>query len=239
MVRLVAKGDPDIVCLQELPVWALERLEAWSGMRAFTAVTMPALGGRLGRRVTELDPRRVRSALSGQANAILLNPAFAIPDEQTRCRLNPAMFRRTEAARLGLPVSTRLAWGRNRRVVQAVRIADQGSSALVANVHLTSSTDSRLADAELMRAVGFVGQLGEADGGLLLCGDLNLTSASSVALRGLARDGFSAPGPGIDHILGLGLTPARGPEPWPERRRRLGDVLLSDHAPVEAEMIRP
>jgi hypothetical protein len=33
------------------------------------------------------------------------------------------------------------------------------------------------------------------------------------------------------------LQTVRGPEPWPDERRRLRSGLLSDHAPVEAAMI--
>jgi len=45
MVRLVTGDDPDVVCLQEVPVWALRRLEGWSDMAAFGAVAArPRLG---------------------------------------------------------------------------------------------------------------------------------------------------------------------------------------------------
>ena len=35
-----------MVAFQEVPVWALDRLEAWSGMTAVRAVAMRPLGGR-------------------------------------------------------------------------------------------------------------------------------------------------------------------------------------------------
>ena len=38
MVELVTADGPGIVCLQEVPVWALRHLEAWSGMRALGAI---------------------------------------------------------------------------------------------------------------------------------------------------------------------------------------------------------
>src|SRR4029078_10400187 len=38
MIELVTHDRPDVVCLQELPVWALGHLEDWSGMHATTAV---------------------------------------------------------------------------------------------------------------------------------------------------------------------------------------------------------
>ena len=46
--------------------------------------------------------------------------------------------------------------------------------------------------------------------------------------------GFSEPIDGIDQALVRGLEFERGPEAWPEARRRVGGELLSDHAPVEA-----
>jgi endonuclease/exonuclease/phosphatase family metal-dependent hydrolase len=71
MVELVTGDGPDVVCLQELPVWALGRLEGWSGMHATTAVArrpLLPLGARL---VTDLHHGLLRSALTGEADAIL------------------------------------------------------------------------------------------------------------------------------------------------------------------------
>lgn len=71
-IDLVTRDRPALVCLQEVPVWAISRLEQWSGMRASAAVTAPALGGPLAQRLTALDPDRLRSALAGRANAVLV-----------------------------------------------------------------------------------------------------------------------------------------------------------------------
>ena len=71
----------------------------------------------------------------------------------------------------------------------------------------------------------------------MLAGDFNLTVASSVVLPELRDWGFSEAAGGIDHVLGRGLSLVRGPTAWPEERRRRGELLLSDHAPVEAEMM--
>jgi endonuclease/exonuclease/phosphatase family metal-dependent hydrolase len=38
MIELVTRDRPDVVCLQEVPVWSLARLSAWSGMHAVGAV---------------------------------------------------------------------------------------------------------------------------------------------------------------------------------------------------------
>jgi endonuclease/exonuclease/phosphatase family metal-dependent hydrolase len=66
----------------------------------------------------------------------------------------------------------------------------------------------------------------------VLAGDFNLQAGPSRAIADLTGWGFSAPGPGIDHVLVRGV--ASGPEqPWPEERRRIAGMLVSDHAPVE------
>ncbi len=236
MVRLVSSGAPDVVCLQEVPVWALRQLPAWSGMAALAAVTMPALGGPLARGLTDLDPRRLRSALTGQANAVLVSVRLSATAHQ-KLPLNPRRFRRRETARLALPLSTRLGWARNRRVAQVLRVGDGEVSAVVVNLHLTTSPDSRPADAELLRAATYAEGYASPGEPIVIAGDLNLTAASSLTLRELGSWGFSAAAAGIDHVLVRGWTIVRGPEPWPDDRRRLGESLLSDHAPVEAEMM--
>lgn len=238
-VGLAAAGDPDVVCLQELPVWALARLEEWSGMAAVGAVAAPPRLGPLrwpavaGRAVTALDHGLLRSAFTGQANAILVARRHRILESRTLV-LNPRGFRRAQARWLGLDLVGRLAWTKERRVCQAVRIASPGGeTVLVANLHATSyAADERLADAELRRAAAFLEALAEPGETLFLCGDANVLPQRSSAIRDLVEEGFSRPAPGIDQVLVRGL-PAGSPTAWPEVRRRLGGHLLSDHAPVE------
>jgi endonuclease/exonuclease/phosphatase family metal-dependent hydrolase len=237
MIRLAVEGRPDVVCLQEVPVWALPELEAWSGMAAAGAVAMRSVGGQLGRRLTDLDPMRLRSALTGQANAVLVARRLAVSGKPEVLVLNPRSFRRREAARQGLPASMWARWARNRRVAQVLRVTADAESAVFVNLHLTSLPDSRPADAELLRAATYAEGFAAPSEPLVLAGDLNLSLASSATLRELGRWGFSPPGAGIDHILARGFSLVRGPEAWPSERRRLGALLLSDHAPVEAEMI--
>jgi endonuclease/exonuclease/phosphatase family metal-dependent hydrolase len=131
----------------------------------------------------------------------------------------------------------RLAWARERRVVQAVRLAAaDGRVFLVANMHCTSYPDRRLAQAELLRAAWFATSTAEAGDVVVLAGDFNL-GAATPALRELTSEewGFSAAGPGIDHVLvrGAQSSPVRA---WAPARRCLDDILLSDHAPVEVEV---
>lgn len=90
MVQLIAAGDPDVVCLQEVPVWAFGHLERWSGMHVVAAVgAQPLLrSAELGRWVTELDHGLLRSAVTGEGLATLVAPRHAFAEE-TRDRVGP------------------------------------------------------------------------------------------------------------------------------------------------------
>jgi endonuclease/exonuclease/phosphatase family metal-dependent hydrolase len=79
MVELVTRDRPDVVCLQELPVWALQHLERWSGMHASGAVARRPLLPVGARAITELHNGLLRSAVTGEADAILTSaPARAL-----------------------------------------------------------------------------------------------------------------------------------------------------------------
>ena len=81
VVRLACADRPDVLCLQELPLWSLPQLGRWSGMHAFIARTRRApLGALAGRALTATHYGVVRSAFSGQANAILVAPEQAAED---------------------------------------------------------------------------------------------------------------------------------------------------------------
>jgi endonuclease/exonuclease/phosphatase family metal-dependent hydrolase len=85
MVRYAVADGPDVVCLQEVPVWALRKLEEWSGMQAVGEVARaPRLGSEeLGRRLTKLHHGILRSAFTGEGDAILVAPRFAVSHERT------------------------------------------------------------------------------------------------------------------------------------------------------------
>jgi endonuclease/exonuclease/phosphatase family metal-dependent hydrolase len=112
MVRLVTGDAPDVVCLQELPVWALRHLERWSGMRHVAAVARRPRLPVLGRWLTELDNGLFRSAFTGEADAILAARRFRLGDARTAV-----------VSEAGL-----------RRIVHGVRL-DGGI--FVANAHIT------------------------------------------------------------------------------------------------------
>jgi endonuclease/exonuclease/phosphatase family metal-dependent hydrolase len=232
MIRLATEDRPDVLVLQEVPVWALAELGAWSGMTIVGDVAQrPRLGplpltAGLGRALTELDPGRLRSAFSGQGNAILVGTSHEIAERDV-LTLNPASFRRAEARALGLDLVTRLAWAKERRICQVVRLA---GGVVIANLHATGSLgDPRIGAAEVRRAAASA----EAEAGpgdvLVVAGDFNCEAAH------WALQGYSEPGPGIDHIAVRGAIPS-AIRVWPDARRRLDGMLLSDHAPIELDL---
>jgi endonuclease/exonuclease/phosphatase family metal-dependent hydrolase len=210
MVRLITADAPDVVALQEVPLWAATRLNDWSGMQVSWAQTMPARLGPLGRFVTDRDPVRFRSSLTGQANALLANPHFEL-GRHRRIVLNPE-----------LSLVSRLAGTGQRRVCHSLEVEVGGERVVLANLHASNDPDVGVVTAEVDRALAFL----EDAGCCILCGDFNAPRP--------AVEGFSPPIDGIDQILVRGLEVATGPEAWPEARRRAGGIVLSDHAPVEA-----
>jgi endonuclease/exonuclease/phosphatase family metal-dependent hydrolase len=240
MLELATADGPDVLCLQEVPVWALERLGGWSGMKVFEAVAAPPRIGPLpstaaiGRRLTDLNAGRLRSAFSGQANAVLLAPAHR-GERAGQIVLNARRFRRAQGRWLGLDLVARLAWAKERRVAHAVRVRfAEGRAALVANFHATGSPDKRIPDAEMLRAAWFADALTEPGELCVLAGDFNVRPAISRTLLDLcgAEWGFSEPSPGLDHVLVRG-APAPPGHIWKLRRREVGGRVLSDHAPVD------
>jgi endonuclease/exonuclease/phosphatase family metal-dependent hydrolase len=212
MVDLVTGDRPDLVALQEVPVWAVGRLEGWSGMTARAVVTVPPLlPGVLARVVTSLAPERLRSLVTGQANVLLAG---------SRLRLGVGR------AFLLNPGHRRFDWLRGRgqqRWCHAQEVsAGDGPAFVVANLH--ASHPPRQAGAEIARAVAFLAGAERC----VLAGDFNI---SAPRLKG-----FSEPIAGIDQILVRGLEYDNPPRAWKRDRRRVDGVLLSDHPVVEASV---
>jgi endonuclease/exonuclease/phosphatase family metal-dependent hydrolase len=227
MVRLATEDRPEVLCLQELPAWALPRLEGWSGMTAVADLAQrPMLGplpshAELGRRLTELHHGLLRSAFSGQGNAILTTLEVL---GRWCTVLNSRPLRR----RTRVDVVAKLAWAKERRICQAARLRlPDGGTAIVANLHATGGAVA-ITHAEVDRAARFATSLAAPGEGVVLAGDFNTAPD-------LSAYGCDAAGRGIDHVLVRGL-PAGEQHSWPEDRRRLEGLLLSDHAPVEREV---
>ena len=111
MVELVTADGPDVVCLQEIPLWAMRLLEHWSGMQHVGVVARhPRIP--FGRWPTALNHGRLRSALTGEGDAILASERSRLSDE-----------RHAVVSTTGL-----------RRVVHGVRLDD---GIFVANAHIT------------------------------------------------------------------------------------------------------
>ena len=239
-VRLATVDGPDVVCLQELPLWSLPHLGGWSGMTAVGDEAAPPRIGPLpstatiGRVLTDLNHGLLRSAFTGQGTAILLSHDSRLVEHRVVV-LNAASFRRREARRLRLDVVARLAWSKERRICQAVRVARGDATFVVANVHVNGSRDKRIPGSELLRAAAFVDGFAEPNEPVVLAGDFNLSMTNSSVLRALVEPewGFEGATPqGIDHILVRGIE-AKPAVRWPKDRRVVGGRLLSDHAPVE------
>jgi len=237
MVRLATSDDPDVLCLQEVPAWALGRFTAGDlGARpSFGPLPIPA---ELGRRLTRPHHGLLRSAFTGQGNAMVVSPRLRVLSHHS-LTLNPRRFRSAQARALRLGLVARLGWAKERRIVQALRLASPGGRTyLVTNMHCTSyAADERLADAELLRAAWFAVSTAAPEDVVVLAGDFNTRAARSRTLQDLATPewGFTAPGPGIDHILVRGATVGEFRR-WPDDQRKHDGVLLSDHAPVELEI---
>jgi endonuclease/exonuclease/phosphatase family metal-dependent hydrolase len=243
MVRLITSDRPDVVFLQELPLWSLGELGRWSRMQAFGDVAAPARLGpfpstpSVGRALTSAHTGLLRSALTGQGNAILALSRLR-PLERRRLVLNDRAFRRSQARWLRLGPLPRLVWAKERRVLQTVRIREGGRTVLLANLHATSCPpDPRAAEAEVLRAAVFADGAAEPEDVVILGGDLNVVAGSSQVLDELQGPawGFARFGNGVDHLLvrGATLTYARR---WPAEARRREGLLLSDHAPIEARV---
>jgi endonuclease/exonuclease/phosphatase family metal-dependent hydrolase len=214
-IALVCRDDPDVVCLQELPLWSLRHLEEWSARKAFSARTRHRLG-RFGRRPTDVHHAILRSALTGQANAILVAHRLSVLEHRRRV-LNGGLSN----------------WPQERRVSHGVRVrTSDGRTLVIVNLHL-SPTDAGASSPgdQLRTTLALADELARRSDPIVLAGDFNVAAASG-AFHELEELGYSPPGPGIDHVLVKG-APATALSVWPEDRRRVDGRLLSDHPPVE------
>src|SRR5687768_4386166 len=113
MVELITEGAPDVVCLQEVPPWALERLAEGSGMTAAGGIARSPCFGPLpvsvqvGRILNDINRPLARGFFEGQANATLVGPRVRLVESRSLV-LNDRRFRRAQTRWLALPAFTRI-----------------------------------------------------------------------------------------------------------------------------------
>jgi endonuclease/exonuclease/phosphatase family metal-dependent hydrolase len=145
-VRLASADQPDVLCLQELPLWSTPLLGCWSSMQPFPARTRRALlGARTGRVLTATHYGLLRSAFTGQANAILAAAGRAAQDIGA------------------IRISAR---SHHPRACQAVRVDDR---IVVANIHASGP----VAQKEVDRALAWLDSLARPGEPVVLAGDFN------------------------------------------------------------------
>jgi endonuclease/exonuclease/phosphatase family metal-dependent hydrolase len=151
MVELATHDEPDVLCLQELPLWALSSLEDWSGMTGAWAVAKRTLVPRwLGGVLQRRNPIRFRSGVTGQANAMLMAPRLDVLEHRT------------------VRISDQ---GRERRVCHAVRL----DGIVVGNVHASNEFKRpEIPREELKRAHALIESMAVAGEARVLAGDFNL-----------------------------------------------------------------
>jgi endonuclease/exonuclease/phosphatase family metal-dependent hydrolase len=227
MCAVLVEDDPDIVLLQEVPIWAGPLLREHTGMGVtladaygahvpFVHVPLPlAAGAALGRALPDL----VRTQFEGQGQALLYGPDLLLVSTR-RVQLNEHRWFRGEP-----------------RIAQLVRLRHRklGVELAVGNVH----ADPRGAPVQLEKA-GFVLERFARGAPMILGGDLN-AGMHSAGLRSLVGRGWveDAAQVGIDHLLVRGAELEWPATRWLPQRRdlRLNGSLplrLSDHDPVDA-----
>jgi endonuclease/exonuclease/phosphatase family metal-dependent hydrolase len=249
MVELITADRPEIVCLQEIPAWALPRIGAWANMKSVWArARRPKLGplplpAAAGRALTAPHHGIARSGFGGQGNVILF-PREAAVREDKSITLNTNPFCEERGRLFGLTPKQMVAWEKERRVLHLVQYElPNRQRFLVANLHASTFPDTRLADAELRRGINFVIRCSQLEETIIVGGDFNVLSEASTTVQELVNAPIESrwrhAGTGIDQFL-MRRAIATSTQVWPEERRMLNGKLLSDHAPVEIDVeLRP
>jgi len=246
MVELITTGDPDVVCLQEVPVWALDSIGEWTAMQAVSSrAARPHLGplrisAGLGHMLSSLDNGKFSRRFAGRGNVILF-PAEAKVRSVKAITLNTNVFCEERGAQLGLTPKQMRDWEKERRICQLVQYEMPNRRRfIVATLHATFFTrDLRLADAELNRALSFVDRRAEVEEAIIVAGDFNITRDQSETIRyleGLPPESrWASSGYHVDHVM-LRQTAASAARVWAREERIHNGVLLSDHYPIEIEI---
>ena len=243
MVALITAGSPDVVCLQDVPAWALDSIGAWAQMNA---VAVRARGPHVGPLPVPAPLGRVLSAphsgwlspaFAGRGNVILFPLAAKLRSTKT-ITLNTNVFCEERGAALGLARNQMRRWERERRICHLVQYElPNRRRFLVATLHATSNPgDIRLAEAELRRATSFVDRRAEVEEIVIVAGDFNLSRSQSALIAELEslppESRWDDRGAHVDHVLlrGAGAASARV---WTLEERTVRGAALSDHYPIE------
>src|SRR3954470_19213308 len=108
MVALATADDPAVLCLQEVPAWALGRFTAGAVAARPMFGPLP-ITPEVGRRLTEPNHGRLRSAFAGQGNAMHVSPRLRVLSHHV-LTLNSRRFRFAQSRALGLGAVARLGW---------------------------------------------------------------------------------------------------------------------------------
>jgi endonuclease/exonuclease/phosphatase family metal-dependent hydrolase len=249
MVELITADRPDVVCLQEIPAWALPKIGQWAGMNSVWVrarrsklgpFPIPAGAGKV---LTAPHHGIARSGFNGQGNVILF-PSDAHVREDKSITLNTNPFCEERGRMFGLTPKQMVAWEKERRVLHLVQYElPSRLRFLVANLHASHLPDMRLPDAEIRRGINFVTRCSQLEESIIVGGDFNITAEASTTEHELVNapreERWRQAGTGIDQFL-FRRAIATSVTAWPEERRMLNGKLLSDHAPVEAVVeLRP
>ena len=188
MVELITAETPDIVCLQEVPTWAIRQLGRLSGgMQVATAVGKkePKLGAipisaGLGKTLAAPNAGKRSKKYAGKANAILFPKQATVRSHKT-ITLNTNPFVEDRGAQVRASRRSRCSGGSANAVFLQVLQYEMPDRQryLVANLHTTSTGDLRIPDAELRRAIYFVTRAAELEEALIVLGDFNITRVPS------------------------------------------------------------
>jgi endonuclease/exonuclease/phosphatase family metal-dependent hydrolase len=246
MIELITADGPDVVCLQDVPAWALDSIGAWTGMQAAPVrATRPhfgplAISAGFGRLLSSPNYGKRARRYTGRGNVILF-PAVATTRAVKAITLNTNVFCEERGAQLGLNPKQMRAWERERRICHLVQYElPNRRRFMIATLHATFYLpDLRLADAELNRALSFVNRRAEVEEAVIVAGDFNVTREQSETIKHLEslppESRWASSGYHVDHVM-LRQTAATAARVWAKEERTRGGVVLSDHYPIEIEL---
>src|SRR3954463_4196362 len=111
MITLATADDPDVLCVQEVPAWALGRFTV-GDVAARPAFGPLPITASLGRRLTAPNHGLLRSAFAGQGNGMVVSQRLRVLAHDA-LTLNAWRFRSAQARALGLRPRPAL-WGSGR-----------------------------------------------------------------------------------------------------------------------------